>query len=529
MKKRLALLLTLAMGISVLAGCGGGDAETGGDSGSGSASAGGNTGSGAVSTEAGGGDGAGSAGVEIDFDEEPYEATLMYWAANDARDLESVSAAFNELTLSQLNMKVNLMPLTFGTYTQQIQMILSSDDALDVFPYWGSNLGSYIDADYLVDMSEYMDTYGQDLVSVIGEEDIACGSLNGFLGGVPNMHERTNPMCFIMRTDLLEETGFTADDIKTAEDMTQIFAAVHEKHPDITVYGGSNSSAYPIGISLSIVDPMGGGNFGVLPDNGQTTTVENWYESETFMDACKLVRSWYEAGYTSADFATCTDSGESLMRAGKLFCFTAPGKPNTKAGKDAQTGYDTTCVIVSPNVCYTQTTNGILYGISSNSEDPEKAMILLNWLYASKEANDLLNWGIEGRDYVVKDDGTLDYPEGVTADNVGYHQDYGWALMNQYCSYVWTGNDPDVWDQYQAIRDSAEVSKAYGFFFDSAPVVNEISALTAVSDEYLNSIGTGSVDPETAIAEFNQKLYDAGLQTVIDEKQAQLDAWLEEQ
>ena len=217
------------------------------------------------------------------------------------------------------------------------------------------------------------------------------------------------------------------------------------------------------------------------------------------------------------------------MRAGKLFCFTAPGKPNTKAEKDAQTGYDTTCVIVSPNVCYTQTTNGILYGISSNSEDPEKAMILLNWLYASKEANDLLNWGIEGRDYVVKDDGTLDYPEGVTADNVGYHQDYGWALMNQYCSYVWTGNDPDVWDQYQAIRDSAEVSKAYGFFFDSAPVVNEISALTAVSDEYLNSIGTGSVDPETAIAEFNQKLYDAGLQTVIDEKQAQLDAWLEEQ
>ena len=32
----------------------------------------------------------GSLGVkaaEIDFDEEPYEATLMYWAANDAREI----------------------------------------------------------------------------------------------------------------------------------------------------------------------------------------------------------------------------------------------------------------------------------------------------------------------------------------------------------------------------------------------------------------------------------------------------------
>ena len=104
MKRRLALLLTMAMGISVLAGCGGGEADTGNDDG-------------AASTEGSAGDGG---AAEIDFDEEPYEATLMYWAANDARDLESVSAAFNELTLAELNMKVNLMPLTFGTYTQQI-------------------------------------------------------------------------------------------------------------------------------------------------------------------------------------------------------------------------------------------------------------------------------------------------------------------------------------------------------------------------------------------------------------------------
>ena len=130
---------------------------------------------------------------------------------------------------------------------------------------------------------------------------------------------------------------------------------------------------------------------------------------------------------------------------------------------------------------------------------------------------------------VVTEDGTIDYPEGVTIDNVGYHQDTGWAQLNQYNSYVWTGNDADVWDQYQAVRDSAIMSKAYGFFFDTTPVLNELSALTAVSEEYLTTIGSGSVDPEAAIAEFNEKLYAAGLQTVIDEKQEQLDAWLAEQ
>ncbi len=535
MKRRLALLLTLAMGMSVLAGCGG-NAGTGGDTGTDGSGEGGSTSGGAASTEADGstgGDAAsgntGSTGVEIDFDEEPYEATLMYWVGNDARDVDSVEEAFNELTLSQLNIKVNLMPVTLGTHAQQIQMVLSSDDDLDIFPFYGGNMGSYIDADYIVDMSEYMDTCGQDLIRVIGAEDVECGKMNGFQAGVPNMHERTNPTMFVLRTDLLEEAGFTAEDIKTAEDLTPVFAAVKEKHPEITIFGGANSSSYAGAISGALVDALDGKNFGVLPNMGQDTTVVNWYETDTFMDACKLMHEWYEAGYVSADFATCTDPGESLMRAGNLFSFITYGKPNSKAEKDAMTGYDTTCIKVTPDVCYTQTTNALLYGISSNSEDPEKAMILLNWIYATKEANDLLNWGIEGKDYVVQEDGTIDYPEGVTAETAGYHQDYGWAQMNQYNSYVWTGNAPDVWEQYQQIRDGATVSKAYGFFFDTTPVLNEIAALTSVSDEYLFTITSGSVDPETAIAEFNEKLYSAGLQTVMDEKQAQLDAWLAEQ
>lgn len=512
MKRRLAFLLTVAMSFGLVTGCGSQSDEKVADNAVGNADT-------ADVAEA---------AVEIDFDEEPYEATLMYWAANDAQGLAAVEEAFNELTLSQLNIKVKLMPMTFGTYAQQIQMILSSDDDLDIFPFYGTNIGTYVDAEYVVDMSEYLETYGQDMIDIIGMEDIECCYLDDFLAGVPNMHERTAPVTFVMRTDILEETGFSAEDIKTAEDLTPVFAAVHELYPNMIVYGGSSGMAYPV-IMDAVMDPLGGAKFGVLMDYGQTTTVSNFYESETFKNACLLVREWHEAGYTSADFATCTDFGESLMRAGNLFCYTCNGKPDTKAEKDAQTGYDTTCIPVVDNACYTYVTNSIMYGISSNSKDPEKAMMLLNWIYATKEANDLLNWGIEGTDYVVTEDGTIDYPEGVSAENVAYHMGYGWALPNQYNSYIWAGNSLDVWEQYQAVRDNATVSKAYGFCFDSTPVLNELSALTAVSDEYLKSIGTGSVDTETALAEFNEKLYAAGLQVVMDEKQAQLDAWLAEQ
>ena len=42
-------------------------------------------------------------------------------------------------------------------------------------------------------------------------------------------------------------------------------------------------------------------------------------------------------------------------------------------------------------------------------------------------------------------------------------------------------------------------------------------------------IDCGAADPATAIPEFNEKLYAAGLQTVMDEKQKQLNEWLENQ
>lgn len=515
MKKRwIAISLSAAMVMGLMTGCGGSDS-------SGS--------SGSSDSDASAGDGDSTGAAEVNFDEEPYEATFMYWAANDARDLESVQEAFNELTMRDLNMKVTLQPITLGTYTQQIQMVLSSDDDLDIFPYFASNMGSYIDADYIVDMSEYMDTYGQDLIDIIGEDDIACGTIDGFLGGVPTMHERLNTDVFVLRTDILEETGYTADDIQTASDLTKVFAKVKELYPDMVVCGGAYNNTLPVMMTNAVTDPLGGGTFGVLMDYGQTTTVTNWFESDQFIEACKLMREWFEAGYLSADLATCSDSGESLMRAGNLFSFASQGKPNTKAEKDSMTGYDTTIVQVLDGGLYTTVTNACLYGISSNSKDPEKAMMLLNWIYKTKEANDLINWGIEGSDYVVTDDGTIDYPEGVTAESVGYHQDFGWALPNQYNSYVWTGNVADIWDQYQEARDNAQMSKAYGFFFDTTPVLNELSALNSIYEEYVYTIASGSVETESAIAEFNEKMYAAGLQDVIDAKQEALDAWLAEQ
>ena len=62
-----------------------------------------------------------------------------------------------------------------------------------------------------------------------------------------------------------------------------------------------------------------------------------------------------------------------------------------------------------------------------------------------------------------------------------------------------------------------------GFSFDSTPVMDQINACSGIWEQYAKMICCG-VDVsliDTALAE----MYDAGLQDIIDEANAQLKAW----
>lgn len=140
----------------------------------------------------------------------------------------------------------------------------------------------------------------------------------------------------------------------------------------------------------------------------------------------------------------------------------------------------------------------------------------------------LLNWGIEGKHYKIIDEENkvISFADGVTADSTGYFMNLGWELPNQEIAYVWEGETATKWTTQREYIANAKRSKALGFSYDSSVVANQLTALNNVKNQWYDAIGTGSVDPEEAIPRFNQALYDAGLQDVINAKQEQLDAWL---
>ena len=75
-------------------------------------------------------------------------------------------------------------------------------------------------------------------------------------------------------------------------------------------------------------------------------------------------------------------------------------------------------------------------------------------------------------------------------------------------------------------NEEAPLSEYMGFSFDNTGVKNEITATTSVYEEFYQGLITGVSDPETILPQFLDKLNTAGIDKIIEEKQAQLDDYL---
>ena len=154
--------------------------------------------------------------------------------------------------------------------------------------------------------------------------------------------------------------------------------------------------------------------------------------------------------------------------------------------------------------------------------DPVAAMQYLNFMYASPEWNNLFMYGEQGVDYTLNDEGLV-----VQSEDSDFNHGMLWLGPAEFKGYVKEGNPPDLWEQYIEFNNNSIVSLASGFSFDTAPIATQYAAVTSVYNRYQKSIEFGfESDWQTAIDEMNEALMTAGLQDIIDEKQAQLDAWL---
>lgn len=503
LKQWICLLLALTLAVGMLAACSG---ETGPQS------------TGTQGTQPAGGKES-QPPQESQGSEEPYHVTVLIKTLEDDESAQEVMEKINEAAMRDLNMTVTIVQASMANASNQAQLMLSSNEDLDILVVAGQNVPAYVDAGYLINLNNY-DLSGVE--SVLGKELVdGTRASADELYMLTTVREHFGCRAVYFRKDICDALNIDVSGVKTLDDLDPIFEQVKAAYPTMDMVG-SNIEIIWRGAADSLSDYIG-----VLNDYN-TAVVGNVWDNEDLQYACGKMYEWNQKGWLRSDMATSNESFQSIFAAGNTFAMFDGYKPDSLVEKKNQTGYDCYVALLGDPHMSTTNLNATGWAVAHNSKNPEKAVEFLNWMYTSPEFNNLINWGIEGVDYEVIDEanGVIDYPEGIDGSSVNYHVALGYAFPNQSAMYVWNGTDPDIWNQYAEVEKTAVRSIALGFTPDSTEWVDEYAACNAVTEKYRASLLSGAVDPAEYIPMLNQELYDAGLQTIIDMKQAQLDAWL---
>lgn len=436
---------------------------------------------------------------------------------HDVRDIEMVQNAINKITEKRYGIHFIFKLMDSVNWKQKAEVLLLNQDT-DILTLYGKTLYEYVQDGQIVELTDFMAQADDTMKNVWTEEELKGTSVNGKLYGLPTFRNFGNYIGLNIDEEIAEEFGIVDGQDMTMEDVDTFLRAAKEIYPDRDVM-------VPQGVDTLITEWTWDGlgdikNIGVLPECGQTLLVQNLYETEDFIEFCTWTRSWYEDGLIMEDILSNSEQWQELIGEKRgICCF-------DNYGVNQIEGMIRTIIVDKWSV---SNSYGVLsYGISANSRHIDTAWRGMEILYTDADVEILLNNGIEKLHYVKNGDGTISYPEGVTAFTNGYGMaEAYWITPCSRYAYPLQINGADFVERMEAFNRNTLKSKAIGFTFDPTPVEEEYAACCMIYDKYTKALMSGTLELEAALKQVNEEFYQAGLKTVIQEKQRQLDGYLE--
>lgn len=457
--------------------------------------------------------------------QDPYTVKIVADGFCSEEACKEVGDAISAITVPEFNTTVEITRYDFATYVDQVQTALAAGDKIDLLGGVSNiSIPSAANQGQVLALDDLLKSDGQGILSDISKEDLSSTSINGKVYAVRNNKELGLGLGFACNTEMLKSLGVDYSKITTEADMYDILKAVQAKYPGVYPWASDSGN---MGDYLYAIDWLGR-DFGVLMNSfdDTDTKVVNFYTSDEYYQQCKRRYAWNQEGLIMPDASINAEQVTSLIGQGKAFCGTTETKPGIESQWERNTGIDMTIINVVPDYTMTSNLNNYWF-IPYTSEQPARAMQILNAMYTDPAIANLLIYGIEGKYYkfVDKANDIIDYPDGVTSSDLGWTIT-AWHFPNELIAHKWVTDGANIWADTIQFNKDCHPSQAKGFVWDSSNVANEIVACTTVLNKYKKGLDSGDVDPDSVWTQMKAEFDEAGIQKIIDEKQSQLDAWL---
>ena len=479
---------------------------------------------------------------------EPVELTIMFHGSNvtdDSAVMEKVNAYLTE----KINATLNVIWGTWGDFDENSTMSLNAGDDIDMYftCSWSQDeYNTYAKKGMWVRLDDpennLIEKYAADLWATLPAVLTNGAKIEGSDGygvyAVPGYKDIATQNCWDVNVDLLEKYGYTLEDIENADyySFGDILAAVK---------AGEGDSFYPLLVEGMVLERMVTNSIIVAGDSGSTNLLSyyinptdvsaegaygnvllNKFATDEYKAFVEQTREYYQAGYIDPALAvaeTANDVRVNKQLTGDYLIGTQSYSLGYELQASEERGIHVEMVPCTPAYVDTTSSQGAMIAISTTSQNPERAMMFLNLLNTDPYLMTLLDYGVEGVHYNLNADGLIEF-----TDKRADYQPWTNGMGNVTLLTPTAAQGADFWDTFKAYYGAAHSIPILGFTFDNTSVQVEMSALANVAAEYALALDTGAVDPAEKLPEFLAKLDAAGMQTYLDEANAQLTAFLAE-
>ena len=461
-----------------------------------------------------GGGGAGTGGKSNEKD------LVWYTVGNTPEDLDKVMEEASKITRVKIGVGIRLNVTSWGDYTKKIQTMLNAGEEFDIC---FTNRGQIdnMRKGYFTELTDLLNNQGKDMLEIIPEKMFDLAKIDGKLYGIPNNKEYAREIAWVVNVPIAEKYGIDyKNEITTMAEIEPLLEKVKQgEGPGFAPL--LPSAATMDGLPYEFVGQAGETVFGTELNYENPEDVDhkivNVFETEKTMEYLKTMHRYQEKGYLPQDLT----SGADYEKKGSWFLNLVAYQPEYEVAESVIKGYKVDSVYRHTPICLN--TCGSMNGIPITCKRPEKAMEFLNLLNTDRELRNLVGYGIKGEHYNLNEDGKrVVTPEGKARyTGLSNH-----AMGNLLLTDLDENDRDDKWERFEEFNQSSVDSPLMGFFFDSEPVKNEMSAISNVISEYVKDLMAGRVDPEVVVPEFLQKLKAVGSEKVQAEMQKQYDAFL---
>lgn len=451
------------------------------------------------------------------------DVTNIEWYVMGTRqqDQDTVIEEFNKILNEKYKLNLELNVVDAGAYNDKMNMIMASNTPYDLC--WTSNwsnpftTAAVSGAFYAID--DLLAEKNKALYDALPEFVWDDAKVDGKIYAVPNYQVYYNQPAALITERFVKKYNIDTENLKSVYNFEPVLKTLYENEKDIFTISPVSFT----GITLNEkYQRFGNASFVAVEKlSDGSLKAYSTHELPEYLKELELYRDWYNKGYIRKDIISASSENAADTQALRYGVWYGSIKPGSDALNLQTYGENIVAVPLTEPLIKPGAGQATMNAVSNASEHPEEALKLLEIMNTDKELYNLMCFGIEGTHYEKISEKTV---RSIAEGNKVYNPNLDWVYGNQFNAYLREGQAEDTWEVTDKINKEAEVSFLRGFNLDLDPIKTEVAKINSVLSEY-DYINLGAEDVVAAWNERSEKLKLAGIDTVVNEVQKQLDAW----